>query len=175
MPIIGTLPVNIQDGQQADAGPVMANYQWIVDQVNANAQPISGATAFGRVIGNLGGTNQVLASTSTQAIILTNVLIDPLSEYSGGVYTASAGGIYQMQWVFSPTTTGALTMTSGIRINSVSVIAVLTTNPTSRLDVGITFPLGVGDTVEFIATRDATVNSVSGLTYASYGSIVRVA
>lgn len=41
MAIIGTLPNNIQDGQVADAVPVMADFNFIVSQVNANAQPIA--------------------------------------------------------------------------------------------------------------------------------------
>lgn len=38
MAIVGTLPNNIQDGQVADAVPVMANFNFLVNQVNANAQ-----------------------------------------------------------------------------------------------------------------------------------------
>lgn len=41
MAIIGTLPNNIQDGQVADAVPVMADFNFIVSQVNANAQPLN--------------------------------------------------------------------------------------------------------------------------------------
>jgi hypothetical protein len=37
MSIIGTLPNNIQNGQLEDATPVMANFNFIVNQVNANA------------------------------------------------------------------------------------------------------------------------------------------
>lgn len=39
MAIVGTLPNNIQNGQLEDAVPVMANFNWIVNQVNANAIP----------------------------------------------------------------------------------------------------------------------------------------
>ena len=35
-PIIGPLPNNILDGQPASAGPVMSNFNWIVQQVNQN-------------------------------------------------------------------------------------------------------------------------------------------
>ena len=41
MSIVGTLPNNIQDGQAVDAVPVMGNYNWIVNQVNANAAPLA--------------------------------------------------------------------------------------------------------------------------------------
>ena len=40
--IIGSLPNNIQNGQVADANPLMADLNWIVNQVNANAAPIAG-------------------------------------------------------------------------------------------------------------------------------------
>lgn len=33
---IGSLPEDIQNGEIIDAVPVMANFDWIVDQVNAN-------------------------------------------------------------------------------------------------------------------------------------------
>ena len=45
MAIIGTLPNNIQDGQVADATPVMADFNYIVSQVNANAAPLGTLTA----------------------------------------------------------------------------------------------------------------------------------
>jgi hypothetical protein len=45
MAIIGTLPNNIQNGQSVDANPVMADFNFIVNQVNANANPIGTLTA----------------------------------------------------------------------------------------------------------------------------------
>jgi hypothetical protein len=45
MAIIGTLPNNIQDGQAVDASPVMADFNFIVTQVNANANPTGTLTA----------------------------------------------------------------------------------------------------------------------------------
>lgn len=39
--IVGALPNNIQNGQTEDAVPVMANYNWIVNQVNANAAQLT--------------------------------------------------------------------------------------------------------------------------------------
>lgn len=45
MPIIGTLPNNIQNGQAVDANPVMADFNFIVNQVNANANPTGTLTA----------------------------------------------------------------------------------------------------------------------------------
>jgi hypothetical protein len=45
MSIIGTLPNNIQDGQAVDASPVMADFNYIVNQVNANGNPTGTLTA----------------------------------------------------------------------------------------------------------------------------------
>ena len=45
MPIIGALPNNIQNGQAVDANPVMADFNYIVNQVNSNANPIGTLTA----------------------------------------------------------------------------------------------------------------------------------
>lgn len=45
MAIIGTLPNNIQNGQAVDANPVMADFNFIVNQVNANANPLGTLTA----------------------------------------------------------------------------------------------------------------------------------
>lgn len=41
--IVGTIPNNIQNGQVEDAVPVMANFNWIINQVNANAAPLATA------------------------------------------------------------------------------------------------------------------------------------
>lgn len=40
--IIGTLPVTLTNGTTADATQVMSDLNWIVNQVNANAAPLSG-------------------------------------------------------------------------------------------------------------------------------------
>jgi hypothetical protein len=45
MPIIGTLPNNIQNGNTVDATPVMADFNFIINQVNANANPTGTFTA----------------------------------------------------------------------------------------------------------------------------------
>ena len=45
MAIIGTLPNTISNGQAVDATPVMADFNYIVNQVNANAAPLGTLTA----------------------------------------------------------------------------------------------------------------------------------
>ncbi|MEX3961657.1 hypothetical protein AB4Y42_05475 [Paraburkholderia sp. EG286B] len=42
--IIGNLPVTLQNGTIADASQLMADLNYIVNQVNANAAPVSGAS-----------------------------------------------------------------------------------------------------------------------------------
>ena len=68
MAIIGTLPNNIQNGQAVDANPVMADLNFIVNQVNANAAPASttvttgSAPSFGSPLAVSGavGTNRIV-------------------------------------------------------------------------------------------------------------------
>lgn len=45
MPVIGTLPNILTNGATADASQVMADFNFIVNQVNANANPIGTLTA----------------------------------------------------------------------------------------------------------------------------------
>jgi hypothetical protein len=50
--IIGPFPSTIVNATTVDANPVMADFNWIQSQVNANAQPLSG----GSVTPGTGGT-----------------------------------------------------------------------------------------------------------------------
>jgi hypothetical protein len=67
MSIIGPLPNNIVNGDAIDAVPVMANFNWIVSQVNANTPSIVNTpiTAFtpGLTFGG-GSTGMTFASQS---------------------------------------------------------------------------------------------------------------
>ena len=45
MPIIGTLPNAIANGDPDDAAPVMTNFNWIVGQVNTNSAALGGSSA----------------------------------------------------------------------------------------------------------------------------------
>lgn len=62
MPIIGPLPNQIQNGQVEDANPVMADYNYIVSQVNANACPATTAITVLKGDG-LGGTTAAIPGT----------------------------------------------------------------------------------------------------------------
>src|ERR1700739_2608930 len=98
MPIIGSLPFTIVNGTLEDANPVMANYNWILSQVNANAAPlnnpvftgtltsssvsITGGTIDGTVIG--GTTPAAITGTSitaTTGVITPSVNSGPLAGF----------------------------------------------------------------------------------------------
>ena len=108
--IVGPLPNLIADGQIADAGPVMANYNWILTQVNANAMPLIGGntglfpdpsnTAYGNGItvgsagplaANASGTfntaiGQLALSASTLSSFNTAVGAGALQTFNGGAF-----------------------------------------------------------------------------------------
>jgi len=68
--IVGPIPNNLTNGTTIDAVPVMANYNWIMNQVNTNAAPIANPTFTGTVTGGAGGfvgalTGNVAGNAST--------------------------------------------------------------------------------------------------------------
>lgn len=85
--IIGTLPANLQNGTNADASQVMADLNFIVNQVNANAQPAGTYLQPGFISpGALVGV-QVIAATG--AYTATSGATKGLIEMCGG---GGAGG-----------------------------------------------------------------------------------
>ena len=64
--IIGSLPDNIANGQVMDAGPLMANFNWLMNQVNANAASLSGANVFAQAIQAPAATTGVQLATAAQ-------------------------------------------------------------------------------------------------------------
>lgn len=107
--IIGTLPNNIQNGQTADAVPLMADLNWIVNQVNANAAQLSNvallnaANSFTQVQSGIAATNpanfpiaaqvqnevfNTLSSTLGTNTLTARIAALPLSAYAvGQVFT----------------------------------------------------------------------------------------
>jgi hypothetical protein len=103
--IVGTLPNNIQNGQAEDAVPVMANLNWIINQVNANAQPLglaallAAANSFTQVQSGIAATsaanfpiatqvqnrvfNTLTSTLGTNTITARNAAL-PLSAYAVG-------------------------------------------------------------------------------------------
>lgn len=97
MPIIGTLPNNIQNGQTVDATPVMADFNFIVNQVNANANPTGTLTApsgtrtvFHQAAAPLGWTQDATITNHTIQIVGT------AGGSTGG--TTGYSGLFQAQW-----------------------------------------------------------------------------
>ena len=60
MTIVNPLAYTIQNGQAVDAVPVMANLNQIVNNVNANAAPVSGSAAQTFAVANATATNQAV-------------------------------------------------------------------------------------------------------------------
>jgi hypothetical protein len=103
MAIIGTLPNNIQNGQLADAVPVMADFNFIVNQVNANASPLGTLDApsgtrlvFNQAAAPLGWTQDVSATFNDAALRFVNTAgggtggSTPLSNWiSGGTFNVN--------------------------------------------------------------------------------------
>lgn len=97
MPIIGTLPNNIANGQAVDANPVMADFNFIVNQVNANANPTGTLTAPS-------GTRAVFQQASAplgwtaDASITDHTL--QLTAASGNIVVTGNGysGMFQTAW-----------------------------------------------------------------------------
>ena len=77
--IVGPLPNNIIDGTIIDAVPVMANYQWIVNQVNANVPPLipsfTGLTAFTPGISFGGGSTGITYGTQVGAYVKIGAMV----------------------------------------------------------------------------------------------------
>ena len=71
MPIINTLPNTIANGQLEDAVPVMANFNWILSQVNGNACPATSGSSILKGNGT-GGTISAVAGTDYAGITSVN-------------------------------------------------------------------------------------------------------
>lgn len=71
MPIINTLPNTIANGQLEDAVPVMANFNWILSQVNGNACPATSGSSILKGNGT-GGTTSAVAGTDYAGINSVN-------------------------------------------------------------------------------------------------------
>jgi len=118
MAIIGALPNIISDGQVIDAVPVMADFNFIVAQVNANAQPLAtgGVTAEWAALGQ---TPTYISATSYSVPgNLTGTLLPDLRQWS----INTGGNIYS----------SILTSTFGGGITTVTVA-----NDSGVLDTGL--------------------------------------
>ena len=115
MTIIGALPNNIANGQTMDAGPVMADFNYIVNQVNANALGAASVQINAASISTASGTADALVGSYTPGITaLTSGMLLYLRASSANVtatptFTPSSG-------VLAPATivkTGSVALVSG--------------------------------------------------------------
>jgi|SRR6516164_2805653 hypothetical protein len=98
MPIIGTLPNIIQNGQVVDANPVMADLNYIVNQVNANGNPAGTLTAptgtrvvFQQSAAPLGWTADATITDHTlQLTAASGAIVATGNQYSG---------LFSLPWV----------------------------------------------------------------------------
>ena len=121
--IIGTLPNNIQNGQTADAVPLMADLNWIVNQVNSNAAPLSNtpqlnaANSFTDLQSGVAATS---GSNFPQASQVQNNAFNYITSVGGsanavtgtlplGISTFTLGAEYS--WIPQSSNTGNTTMT----------------------------------------------------------------
>lgn len=90
MAIVGTLPITLTNGTTADATQVMADLQFIVDQVNANAlpagTPITPSSQVVRSATTTGGTTGIV---NTDGFILIHNTVATLALIPPGVPAAN--------------------------------------------------------------------------------------
>jgi hypothetical protein len=97
MAIIGTLPVSLQNGTLADATQVMADFNFIVSAVNANAPALVGNNAFN---GNQNVTGTVSASgaISGAAFIPTSSTVPANGMYLVGANDVGIASNTTLRW-----------------------------------------------------------------------------
>jgi hypothetical protein len=93
MAIIGSLPNNIQDGQLVDASPVMADFNYIVNQVNANANPSGTLTAPS-------GTTIPMAQAAAPAGWTSSTISDTSLRYNSTSGGSGGGSVGWSAWNF---------------------------------------------------------------------------
>ena len=167
MPIVAPLPNTISAGQLADAAPVMSNFQWIVDQVNANAQ--AGATTNTMVLLRWAAGQTV---TSNFAYVLgyaftPQIIYDALGEFDTvlGTFTAQNDGNYLLQAYVRLSST-----MTGISFLGLGPIVFYKNHPPGTVIVGEggLYANGYGTTTDLRAYGSTVVNLLAGETIDTY-------
>lgn len=151
--IVGTLPNNIANGAAIDAIPVMADFNWIVSQVNANAAPsslvgtVSSLQAQVNALGGLstwtpsvnfnGGTTGLSYAANGQLGFYTTLGSFVFFMAMLNVVKGSSGGVLFIDGL--PVLSGARTINAATRGYPVSIY-VDANNPSS---LGIIVPYGI--------------------------------
>jgi hypothetical protein len=107
MAIIGTLPNNIQNGQGIDAVPVMADFNHVVTQVNANAAPLDSPALTGTPTTTTplpGDTSGRIASAAFVAAALVAALVQAGADEVAQAYTKGTTAGTAPNFTLAPTT-----------------------------------------------------------------------
>jgi hypothetical protein len=151
MTIVNPLPYTIQNGQAVDAVPVVANFNQIVSNVNANAAPVAGnatqtfavasATAAEQAV-NLGQANSLyapVAGNAAQTFAVANATANNQAVARGQVLSVSpvklnglggtsANTTYQTSGSFTAPCAGVVIFTGAFNTNSTSAMGGVTLN-----------------------------------------------
>ena len=169
--IVGPIPNNLTNGTTIDAVPVMANYNWIMNQVNANGAPLASPTFTGTVTGGAGGFVGNLvgnASTCTAAGITddttTNATMYPTWA------TADTGNLplktshSKLTWNPSTGTLGATTFSGALSGNASTATTAGTVTTAAQpniTSVGTLTSLGVAGDVTAASGEAILSNSTT--------------
>jgi hypothetical protein len=121
--IVGPLPNNIVDGTIIDAVPVMANFNWIVSQVNANAAAGSSANSLSIPTfvpsGSVGGSANAI--TLTPSPVITSYAAGqrfsfPAASSNTGATTIATNGLAARNLVYADGTamSGSELLSTGV-------------------------------------------------------------
>lgn len=99
--IVGPLPFTISSGQQIQANPLQSNYNWLLNQVNANAAPLASPaltgipTVNGTTIFSSGSfTGTITGCTTAPTVTINwykvgNLVTIAIPAYTGGISLTS--------------------------------------------------------------------------------------
>jgi hypothetical protein len=165
------LPSQLANGQLADAGPVMANLNYIANQVNANVSPTSTYIAAGGV----GGTANAITLTPAPAISaytdgLTYTFLP--TNANTGATTISVSGLSPIQLLDGAGASGALTGAELSTLYPVTVIYVLGQNAFRIISPYASFRASWSPSLTFGGTNTGMVVASSSGYLVKTGNIV---
>lgn len=124
MAIIGSLPYTLVNGTTADATQVMADFNWISSQVNANGVPATGPAT---ITGNLSVSGSVNAASGLTTTLQDGVFIDAASGQTARYRSLSTG---HDEWNFGSDASGNFTI-----VDKASAFSAMTIYPNANIDV----------------------------------------
>ena len=184
--IVGPLPNNIVDGQTIDAVPVMANFNWLASQVNANAIGVGtefqAASSFYVPPGS-GGTNRSVQAKETDWVSVLDYGADPTgvnnstTAFNNAIASLPATGgtvlvptgIYAVNLVLSTPNVTLQGMGAGSGVTPVNSSALVPYNPGNAVVIYANGVLVGGIYLKDIAVCANGPNGVG-----SYGGIAMV-